>query len=349
MIDIIIPAYNSHDTIIRTLGSVVAQLNRDELVVTIVNDGGNDYQEILNIFKPLINIREIGYKKNKGPGYARQYGINYTVSEYIVFMDADDTLLGAGALELMRMTLENSNAEFLISPFIQYGTTAGAQELKAANLTWVFSHMYRRRFLEENNISFTATRANEDVGFNLICAVAAHYHKGDEGIVVLDTPTYEWQYNPNSITLEKNAIYTRGISIPGYIYNVYNAYNTLVNNIKVPIQFIAYNILQSAFGIYFYYNLALIHNIHPNILNVIEELSKNFFHYYYNQIIKYIPEEVRMQTYWSLLQDDQAPVSSNDLQISFEDFIKLMSQQITQIVDYEKIETELKAIAENSI
>lgn len=38
MIDVIIPAYNSQDTIIRTLSSLAMQLNRDELVVTIVND-----------------------------------------------------------------------------------------------------------------------------------------------------------------------------------------------------------------------------------------------------------------------------------------------------------------------
>ena len=40
MIDVIIPAYNSQDTIIRTLSSIAMQLNRDELKVTIVNDGG---------------------------------------------------------------------------------------------------------------------------------------------------------------------------------------------------------------------------------------------------------------------------------------------------------------------
>lgn len=38
MIDVIIPAYNSHSTIIRTLSSIAMQLNRDELKVTIVND-----------------------------------------------------------------------------------------------------------------------------------------------------------------------------------------------------------------------------------------------------------------------------------------------------------------------
>ena len=50
MIDVIIPAYNSQDTIIRTLSSIAMQLNRDELKVTIVNDGGKDYKDIVNTF-----------------------------------------------------------------------------------------------------------------------------------------------------------------------------------------------------------------------------------------------------------------------------------------------------------
>ena len=67
MIDVIIPAYNSQNTIIRTLASIVMQLNKNELKVTIVNDGGNDYKEIVENFKPLIDIQEIGYKENRGP------------------------------------------------------------------------------------------------------------------------------------------------------------------------------------------------------------------------------------------------------------------------------------------
>ena len=67
MIDVIIPAYNSQDTIIRTLSSIAMQLNRDELVVTIVNDGGKDYADIVNTFKNVINVREIGYEVNRGP------------------------------------------------------------------------------------------------------------------------------------------------------------------------------------------------------------------------------------------------------------------------------------------
>ncbi len=67
MIDVIIPAYNSQDTIIRTLASIAMQLNRDELKVTIVNDGGKDYKDIVDTFSKVIDVREIGYETNRGP------------------------------------------------------------------------------------------------------------------------------------------------------------------------------------------------------------------------------------------------------------------------------------------
>lgn len=93
MIDVIIPAYNSQDTIIKTLSSIAMQLNKNELVVTIVNDGGKDYKDIVETFSKIINVKEIGYEVNRGPGYARQYGVEHTKEDFITFIDADDTFL----------------------------------------------------------------------------------------------------------------------------------------------------------------------------------------------------------------------------------------------------------------
>ena len=59
MIDVIIPAYNSHKTIIKTLASIVMQINKDELKVTIVNDGGKDYKDIIDAFSNFIDIQEL--------------------------------------------------------------------------------------------------------------------------------------------------------------------------------------------------------------------------------------------------------------------------------------------------
>jgi glycosyltransferase involved in cell wall biosynthesis len=192
MIDIIIPAYNSHDTIIRTLSSIAMQLNKDEIKVTIVNDGGKDYQDIIKIFSPILNIVEVGYEKNMGPGYARQYGIDNTDRELIIFIDADDTFYEACSVWLMTNPLkDDGKIKFLISPFIQIGGTPGMQAPVNANLVWVFGHCYRRSFLNKHNIRFTSTRANEDVGFNSMCCLIAQHEIGEDGGKILPIPTYE--------------------------------------------------------------------------------------------------------------------------------------------------------------
>ena len=134
MIDVIIPAYNSQDTIIRTLSSIAMQLNRNDLVVTIVNDGGKDYKDIINIFKPLINVQEIGYEKNMGPGYARQYGIDHTKEDFITFIDADDTFYEACSLQMLEAPLKMTSTKFVVSPFLQIGKEVGQQGPVNANL-----------------------------------------------------------------------------------------------------------------------------------------------------------------------------------------------------------------------
>ena len=224
MIDVIIPAYNSQDTIIKTLASIAMQLNKDELVVTIVNDGGKDYKDIVDIFKNIINVKEIGYETNRGPGYARQYGVEHTKEDFITFIDADDTFLEACSLTLLSQPLKDTSAKFIISPFIQIGKNCEQAPVNA-NLVWVFGHMYRRSLIEKHNIKMTPTRANEDVGYNTMCNLIAQHEMGLEGGKVLTLPTYEWQYNEVSITRRGKDEYEYGICTPDYIYNLHHGYD----------------------------------------------------------------------------------------------------------------------------
>ena len=51
-LDIIIPAYNAKDTLVRCLSSIAMQTIRDQIVVTVINDCSTDgsYAEIINKF-----------------------------------------------------------------------------------------------------------------------------------------------------------------------------------------------------------------------------------------------------------------------------------------------------------
>ena len=148
-----------------------------------------------------------------------------------------------------------------------------------ANLVWVFGHIYRRSFLDQHNIRFTSTRANEDVGFNNMCNLIAQNEMGPEGGKILNTITYEWHYNEASITRRGKDEYEYGICTPGYIYNLHNAYN-VARREGVPMKSIALPALETAFSCFIYYNVALAKEVPAETLAAIEELSRKFYYDY---------------------------------------------------------------------
>ncbi|WP_240338622.1 glycosyltransferase family A protein [Lactococcus lactis] len=82
------------------LSSIYNQIGVDlsQLDIHLVNDGGKTID--LSKFDVLADRLEIHYHEipNGGPGVARQYGIDNSISEYIMFIDADDVLYYVGAL-----------------------------------------------------------------------------------------------------------------------------------------------------------------------------------------------------------------------------------------------------------
>lgn len=345
MIDVIIPAYNSQDTIIRTLSSIVMQLNRDELKVTIVNDGGKDYKEIVEIFKPLIDVREIGYEENRGPGYARQFGIDNTKEDFITFIDADDTFYESTSIGLLAKPIKDTSAKFVISPFIQLGKEVGQQAPVNANLVWVFGHIYRRSFLDAHNIRFTSTRANEDVGFNTMCNLIAMNEMGPEGGKVLNAATYQWHYNEASITRRGKDEYEYGICTPGYIYNLHHAYNVAQRE-GVPLKLIAPSALETSFSCFIYYNVALAKGVPAETLEAIEELSRKFYYDYYKQIQEYISQDDYKQMYTNAYNSKGNHLQGIIFKMTLDDFIELMFSKPVNDTTYEQLEKKVQNIAE---
>ena len=57
-----------------------------------------------------------------------------------------------------------SDCDLLIANFIIKRDLVDKKMFK--DLTWLHGKMYKRKFLEKNNIKFNKSRANEDNGFN---------------------------------------------------------------------------------------------------------------------------------------------------------------------------------------
>ncbi len=163
-IDIIIPAFKAQKTIIKTLSSIVSQSIVDLCKITIVNDAdGIGYGEIVKDFSKYLDIQELTLRENSGPGVARQVGIDHTHLPYLVFADADDTFYGAFAVEMLFDCIQKYPKTAMVRA--KHYLESRDPELKFTlyfpNFTWMFGKIFRRSFIEDNNIRFPIYRTNE--------------------------------------------------------------------------------------------------------------------------------------------------------------------------------------------
>lgn len=212
MIDVIIPAYNAHESINRTLCSIAFQTVKDKINVYIVDDcSEKGYQENIDIFKDELKIKELKMPQNGGPGKARQYGIDNSTGDYIVFIDSDDVFFDCFALENLLDPMEKDKLDGVIGAILDEQETG--RYIIENHDGCLHGKMYSRRYLKEHNIHFNETRSNEDNAFNrlfLLCGARVH---------ITSNRIYVYHNNKNSIT-QKNASEYAFKSLESYAYNM---------------------------------------------------------------------------------------------------------------------------------
>ena len=167
---IIIPTYN--DTIEKiscTLDSIINQRKYDfsNLEIIIIDDNSTtsliDWNEILKLYAKL-NIKYLRLSQNKGPGNARQIGLDNSCGEFVYFLDLGDSLYN----DLVLQTFAKKKTTFcdIIS------TRIFDESIKSRRLSFVFNNAYifgifsRREFIVNNNIRFNEfLRWEEDTYF----------------------------------------------------------------------------------------------------------------------------------------------------------------------------------------
>lgn len=91
-VSVIVPAYNSHDTLARSLGSLVNQTLQDIEIIVINDASTDDTWEIMKRceaqFPDKVIIIDGGV--NRGSGGARNQGFDMASGEYIGLVDSDD-------------------------------------------------------------------------------------------------------------------------------------------------------------------------------------------------------------------------------------------------------------------
>ena len=303
-IDIIIPAYKAHGTILRTLSSIAEQTILEDVDVTIVNDccpEGN-YTEYVEMFKPYMSIREIKLEENGGPGVARQYGIDNTDDEFFTCMDADDTLCGAIALEILREGI-NAGQEIKCcsASFLQLGDTLQQMLNHNNDMIWMFGKLYRREFINRYKIRFNETRANEDTGFNTMVKLLCDNPM--EQVRYINECVYYWHNKKDSITRINDAQYAYDQCLCGWTDNMIDA----IKHVKKYKPFsgaAVQHTLSCMLNLYYYYIETVARK--PVFTEQNWEYVKKFYHSCYKRIEEDISEEVFSQMFSMCSQEKWA-------------------------------------------
>ena len=92
LFSVVIPCFNSAKTISKALKSLKNQTLKDFEVI-LVDDASSDYPVLLEIveqFKPTLEILVVRNITNKNGSHSRNRGIDIATSKYIAFLDSDD-------------------------------------------------------------------------------------------------------------------------------------------------------------------------------------------------------------------------------------------------------------------
>lgn len=90
LISVIVPIYNSENTISRCINSILSQSFKD-FELLLVDDGSSDSSvTICESFCAIDKRVHIFKKQNEGVSAARNYGIDHAIGKWLAFTDSDD-------------------------------------------------------------------------------------------------------------------------------------------------------------------------------------------------------------------------------------------------------------------
>lgn len=114
-VSVIIPAYNSSNTILSTLNSLKLQTYK-EFEIIVVDDGSKDNTSYIvtrfSIENPLIQIKLLK-KKNEGVSIARNLGMKVAHGDFIALLDSDDEWLPNKLMRQIEILESNAKIDFL--------------------------------------------------------------------------------------------------------------------------------------------------------------------------------------------------------------------------------------------
>ena len=199
--NILIPQYNETEKdISHLLDSIAIQQNIDfnEIGVLICNDGSDILlsEDFLKSYK-----FDIQYFKepHKGVSATRNFLLDKSDAEYVMFCDADDMFYNACGLWIIFREFESEEFDTLFSVFVEETRDMYNNVMYITHdidSTFVHGKVHRKQYLIDNNIRFNdSLTIHEDSYFVLLTQNCTEPSR----IKFSPTPFYLWRWRNNSV------------------------------------------------------------------------------------------------------------------------------------------------------
>ncbi len=215
---LILPCYNVSAYLRRCVQSILSQEFSDYEII-LVDDGATDgTAEICDELAETEQQIRVIHKENGGLSSARNAGLQAAEGQYVWFIDSDDWIQ-AGALNRLEQSCSSENADIVkfeyfrkqtemtcvpgVLPEGYYSARHALDDIRrkafcepGKYVLSAWSHVYNRRFLEDNRLSFVSERliGSEDYLFNLQALMCAC------SLSVLKAPLYVYEERSGSLT-----------------------------------------------------------------------------------------------------------------------------------------------------
>lgn len=195
LLSFIIPTYNNASLIQTAIDSIYKlPTDTSQYEVIVIDDGSTDNTSlILDDYAKSHGNFKYYIQKNSGPGIARNIGIKKSVGDYIFFVDSDDFVIDINFKQIVD-TLNKNELDILCLRHIMYedykirafnnkrGYSRNTPNIVLSGMEYVVDNYFqaspclfafRREFIIENKLYYSADRGCEDIDHTLIAILKA--------------------------------------------------------------------------------------------------------------------------------------------------------------------------------
>ena len=262
-LSIIVPVYDVEKYIRPCIESIFLQgLKEEDFEVIIVNDGTKDHsmEVIQDIIDKHSNITIID-QDNQGLSVARNNGIEIAKGDYLLMPDSDDILIADSLNPLLEIALK-SKADLVVADFLKRSDSEMKLPISqnkliteeksgnrlfiedfVASECYVWRTLYRKDFINKNNLRFQPDIAFEDIPFTFECYLKAENCIRTHWLLYIHRKRYSSLSSHDSFNLKKAHDFCIAIAKAWQLKQTYRLSNKLTTKFNDAVFDVYMNLL----------------------------------------------------------------------------------------------------------